>query len=155
MLLTALFGLALDGADPCAGKGTILLVQATSHRMSFCEASRQSRTFKIAIGPGGVDKRVQGDAKVPLGRYTLSAPVASKDYHLFILVGYPTPEQRRHGYTGSAIGVHGPPRCCRDASSTDTDWTLGCIAVGTDDEIDAVARWLGDRRVGQILIEAR
>jgi hypothetical protein len=70
-----------------------------------------------------------------------------------MLVGYPTSKQRRAGYTGGAVGVHGPPRCCRDASSTDTDWTLGCMAVGTDAEIEEVAAWTRAKRVAYILIE--
>ena len=140
-------------ADPCIGKGTILLVEARSHVLSLCEGGRRVRSHRVAIGPAGVGKRREGDGKVPLGRYTLAAPVASKDYHLFMLIGYPTREQRRAGYTGSAVGVHGPPRCCVDPTSTDTDWTLGCIAVGTDEDIESIAAWRRRRGVAEILIE--
>ena len=139
--------------DPCFDKGTVVLVEAGRHVMSLCEGGRQIQAFRVAIGPAGSGKRLEGDGKVPLGRYSLAAPVASRAYHLFILVGYPTREQRRAGYTGSAVGIHGPPRCCQGPTSTDTDWTLGCVAVGTDEEIEAVAKWLRHEKAAEVLIE--
>jgi hypothetical protein len=36
--------------------------------------------------------------------------------------------------------------------NTSTDWTLGCIAVGSDAEIDAIAAWVNGRRVKRIII---
>src|SRR5262245_38553864 len=103
--------------------------------MSFCDEGRRTRAFRISIGRGGVDKRREGDYKLPLGRYRLGAPRPSKGWHLFVPIGYPTAQQRRSGYTGSAVGIHGLPRCCQGPAITDTDWTFGCIALGTDDEL--------------------
>jgi murein L,D-transpeptidase YafK len=123
--------------------------------MFLCEDNRTKAGLRVALGTGGLDKRVQGDAKVPLGEYALTWPVSSKDYHLFIPVGYPTDEQRKGGYTGSAIGVHGPLRWFKGPSSTDRDWTLGCIAVGTDEEIERVAQWVKTKRVRRIVIAAQ
>jgi hypothetical protein len=36
--------------------------------------------------------------------------------------------------------------------STDIDWTLGCIALGTDDEIGRVAEWLATTKTRRIII---
>ena len=36
--------------------------------------------------------------------------------------GYPTPAQARMGFTGGAIGIHGPPRGCDDASPSWRRW---------------------------------
>jgi hypothetical protein len=35
------------------------------------------------------------------------------------------------------------------------DWTLGCIAVGTDAEIERVARWVKESKARRIIIEER
>ncbi len=74
----------------------------------MCESGEAKATLPVALGQGGLDKKVQGDAKVPLGEYSIGLAVRSKDYYLFIPVGYPTADQRRRGFTGSAIRVHAP-----------------------------------------------
>lgn len=153
MMLIAAFLLTLTAPpERCAGKGTAIYVVATQRMLWLCEAGHATDSVPVALGRGGVDKRVEGDAKVPLGEYRLGAPVPSKAYHLFIPVGYPTPSQRRRGFTGGAIGVHGPIRSQQGPVSTNIDWTLGCIAVGTDAEIGRVADWLRTTGAGRIII---
>jgi murein L,D-transpeptidase YafK len=137
---------------PCTDKGTALYVNATERVLWLCESGKATDSLPVALGKGGVDKRIEGDAKIPLGEYSLGAPRASKDYHLFIPVGYPTASQRRKGFTGGAIGVHGPTRSYGGPVALAIDWTLGCIAVGTDDEIDRVADWIKTTRVRRIII---
>ncbi|MGH9888996.1 MAG: L,D-transpeptidase family protein, partial [bacterium] len=125
------------------------------HTLSLCEGGRAEETFRVALGTGGVGKRRQGDAKVPLGAYPLGTPRGSALFGTFILVGYPTPAQRREGFTGGDVGVHGPPRASRTGPSevnTSTDWTLGCIAVGSDAEIERIARWVREKRIGRIVL---
>jgi murein L,D-transpeptidase YafK len=156
MMIAALVAtLATTQGDPCAGQGTAVVVDTAQRALLLCDEGRVKASHAVALGSGGVDKRVEGDAKVPLGTYPLGKPRASSSFNLFIPVGYPTAEQRRQGYTGSAIGVHGPARLAQGASSTAVDWTLGCIAVGTDDEIEAIARWVNTRRVKRITILPR
>jgi len=153
MLWELLIGLA--AADACAGRGTALYVNTSAHSMALCEAGQTKETLAVALGRGGVDKRKEGDAKVPLGEYALGAAIASEHYHLFLPVGYPTAKQKGLGFTGSAIGVHGPARGFNYPLSTSVDWTLGCIAVGTDEEIDRVSAWVKASRVRRIIIEAK
>ncbi len=153
MLLAALVLAMAVPAEPCAGKGTALYVKATERVLWLCESGKAMDSLPVALGRGGVNKRVEGDAKVPLGEYRLGSPRASKSYHLFIPVGYPTASQRRKGFTGGAIGVHGPIRGSRGPIATAGDWTLGCIAVGTDDEIGRVADWVRMTRAHRIIIE--
>jgi murein L,D-transpeptidase YafK len=141
-------------ADPCVGIGTALYVDAGRHMLYVCESGRQKAAHRVALGSGGLGKRHQGDAKVPLGSYSLGTPRGSASFHVFIPVGYPTQEQRRAGFTGGDVGVHGPARAARGAFSTLVDWTLGCIAVGTDEEIDSVAAWVRRQRPSQIVIRA-
>jgi len=155
MWLSLILSGALQLGDPCSGRGTILLVRARSRAMWVCEQGRRTQAIRISIGRGGIGKRRRGDNKLPVGTYRLGQPRPSKGWHLFIPIGYPTAEQRRSGYTGSAVGIHGPPRCCQGPTITDTDWTYGCIAVGTDAELDMIAAWVKGRRRASIVIEDR
>jgi murein L,D-transpeptidase YafK len=156
VLLPALFVLAVAAApSPCAGVGSAILVETGARRLFLCQAGRETETFRVALGTGGVGKQRQGDAKVPLGEYPLAAPRGSAQFGTFILVGYPTRAQRRAGFTGGAVGVHGPTRASRllsSESNTDSDWTLGCIAVGSDAEIQRIAAWVREKRIARILI---
>jgi murein L,D-transpeptidase YafK len=152
MLLAALVLATMAPPAPCAGKGTALYVNATERKLWLCESGKAIEAIPVALGSGGLNKRVETDAKVPLGEYPLGSPRPSKAYHLFIPVGYPTPSQRRDGFTGGAIGVHGPRRGYRGPVSTTMDWTLGCIAVGTDAEIGRVAGWLKATKARRIII---
>jgi murein L,D-transpeptidase YafK len=67
---------------------------------------------------------------------------------MFIPVGYPTAEQAKKGYSGGAIGVHGPVRGFTWAGALNTwvDWTRGCIAVATDEDIRKVSLWVEERK---------
>jgi len=153
MLFAALLLATTPAPEPCAGKGTALYVNATERVLWLCESGRAKDSLPVALGRGGVNKRVEGDAKVPLGEYPLGWPRISKAYHLFIPVGYPTPSQRRKGFSGGAIGVHGPIKGYGGPITTAIDWTLGCIAVGSDDEIGRVADWVRTTRAHRIIIE--
>jgi murein L,D-transpeptidase YafK len=143
-------------ADECPTRGVLLSVDTARHRLWTCENGRAAAEYTVALGTGGVGKTQQGDAKVPIGEYALGPPRGSSRFHTFIPVGYPTREQRRRGYTGSDVGVHGPARGFEKlpaSINTSTDWTLGCIAVGSDEEIDAIAAWV--RRTGARTIAIR
>jgi len=143
----------VQGGDPCAGRGTVLLVQVRQRVMSTCARGLRTGAYRVSMGQGGIGKQRAGDNKLPLGRYALGQPRASRGWHLFIPIGYPTAVQRKAGYTGSAVGIHGPPRCCQGPTITDTDWTYGCLALGTDKELDQIAAWVKLERDAMILIE--
>lgn len=134
----------LVSAAPCRDKVTEVVVLTAPHRMVLCNRGSAEAEYQVDLGSGGIGKQKRGDAKTPLGVYPLAAPRHSDSFHTFIYVGYPTVDQRKQGFTGSDIGIHGPWR--GGPAALRTDWTLGCIAVGTDAEIDAVAAWV--KRVG-------
>jgi murein L,D-transpeptidase YafK len=155
-MVLAAIALALTVSQtPCSGVGTAVYVDAAERRLWLCESGAAVESMPVALGRGGLGKRWEGDGKVPLGTYPLGAPRASRSFHRFIPVGYPTPGQLRQGLSGGAIGIHGPSRAQSGPLSTGMDWTLGCIAVGTDDEIDRVARWVKESGVRRIIIEER
>ena len=157
-MLAAVLGAATTAtaAGPCPAQGALVVVDTGPHKLWTCEGGRAAAEYRVALGSGGVGKRRQGDAKVPLGDYTLGPPRGSSQFHTFIPVGYPTADQRRRGFTGSAVGVHGPARGWGEklpsAAITAMDWTLGCIAVGSDEEIDRIAAWMRARKVSRILL---
>jgi len=67
---------------------------------------------------------------------------------------YPTVAQRHRGFTGGAIGVHGPHPAFRwlGRATVWADWTLGCVAVGTNSDIEVVTSWVRRYRVSKIAI---
>ena len=153
LVVTLLLLTAPQVPGPCEGLDRAVAVDTARRSLSTCRQGRVEEEFHVALGSGGTGKRRQGDAKVPLGDYPLGPPRGSRHFHTFIPVGYPTPAQRRAGYTGSAVGVHGPARGWEGMPSrvnTAADWTLGCIAVGSDEEITRLANWVrrhGARRI--------
>ena len=79
----------------------------------------------------------------------------SAKYGLFIPIGYPTAEQRAQGFTGSAVGIHGPNRGLRWLGKLNNllDTTDGCIGVATDPEMAVIADWVRQKRATTIVIE--
>jgi murein L,D-transpeptidase YafK len=129
---------------PCASSEPQVIVATNEHRLWLCDGGRPLASYRVALGRGGKDKKVQGDNKTPLGTYLLGTPRASARFGTFIPVAYPTPEQRNQGFTGTDVGIHGPDRRFRWAGRMNTwfDWTAGCIALATDEEVQAVAAWV-------------
>lgn len=141
---------AADAFDesPCPPSGDTIVVVTPRRELWLCTAGLPAAQFTVAFGRSGVGKRRRGDGRTPLGTYALGAPRPSARYGTFIPIAYPTPEQAARGFTGGAVGIHGPPRGM-DASEypvTGVDWTLGCIATGSDEEVGAIADFVRDRR---------
>lgn len=144
-----------EASPLCRAHGTRVVIQTTRHLLTLCDAGTVHATYRVAFGSKGFGKTTEGDRKTPLGRYTLDTPRPSQAYHLFIPIGYPTEEQRARGYTGGAIGIHGPRRKVARRSSPGriSDWTQGCIAVWSDREIEAIAQWVAARLPLEVVIE--
>src|SRR5262245_25299263 len=70
--------------ERCPAVGTLVQVDTSAHVLSLCRNGREEGFFRVALGEGGVDKRVEGDMRTPRGRYPLSRARASADYHLFL-----------------------------------------------------------------------
>jgi len=139
-------------AEPCEGQKNTIVVDTAQHRLWTCREDNKVGGFSISIGRGGIDKQKQGDEKTPLGEYPLGTPRLSVQFGIFIPIGYPTPEQKAKGFTGSDVGIHGPSRTLRLANKW-FDWTQGCIAVETDTEISEIARWVKEQNINRIVIK--
>ena len=133
--------------SPCPAQGDALVVVTRTRALWLCTAGAPGRRFAVALGRRGVGKRRRGDGRTPLGAYALGAPRASVRYGTFIPISYPSPRQAARGFTGGALGIHGPPRgmAAPEYPVAETNWTLGCIATGTDEEIDAIAEFVRAR----------
>jgi murein L,D-transpeptidase YafK len=148
VVVAAVPGVALGNPGPCSSSEPQVVVATNDHVLWLCENGRPTASYRVALGRGGTDKRVQGDNKTPLGIYPLGAPRPSARFGTFIPVEYPTPEQRRQGFTGTDVGIHGPDRRFRWAGRMNAwfDWTAGCIALATDEDLQSVAAWVQKRK---------
>jgi hypothetical protein len=155
LLLAPVVASPAPAPAPCAGRGSVVLVLTVPHELHLCLNGLLDKSFPVALGAGGVGKSRQGDEKTPIGTYPLGQGRSSTYFHTFIPVGYPTAAQRRAGYTGGTIGIHGPLQIPpgTDLVRPTGDWTFGCIALPTESAVDEVARWLRAKAVTRIIIE--
>ncbi|MFZ5471780.1 MAG: L,D-transpeptidase family protein [Myxococcota bacterium] len=155
-VLALIATLALAQADSfCEGRGTALVVSTGEHLLIQCEADKMVQSHAVSLGKGGTGKTKRGDNKTPLGSYPLGRPRASKKFGMFIPIAYPTPQQAAKGYTGGDIGVHGPARAFTWAGRINSaiDWTQGCIALASDEDIGKLASWVRLKKPRIIHIE--
>jgi murein L,D-transpeptidase YafK len=133
---------------PCPETGNVVAVSTRKRELWLCRDGAVAARFEVALGQGGLDKRKKGDRRTPLGTYALGTPRPSGRYGVFIPVLYPTAEQAAQGHTGGDVGIHGPPRKLPEPEypTTAYDWTLGCVATGTDSEIQAIADFVRERQ---------
>jgi murein L,D-transpeptidase YafK len=153
LVLTLLLTPPPTPASGCRPGENAVLVRVRAHALDLCEGGRTVASHRVALGSGGLGKRRRGDGRTPLGLYGLGAPRPSQQFGTFVPVGYPTAAQQRMGFTGDAVGIHGPPRGESGPLVTTSDWTAGCIAVGTDDEIQTIAAWIRRRHVTAVRID--
>jgi murein L,D-transpeptidase YafK len=126
----------------------VVTVITRKRELWLCQEGAAVARFQVAMGRGGFDKRRKGDGRTPLGTYSLGAPRPSVRYGVFIPIDYPTPDQAAAGFTGSEVGIHGPPRGLSEPEypTTVVDWTQGCIATGVDADIDVIAEFVRARQ---------
>ena len=150
------WSLAAVAGTPCVDHPASVVVDGARHRMWLCDpGGGAAGPYRVSLGRGGLGKRREGDGKTPLGRYRLGPSRPSfSGYHRFIPIAYPTPVQRREGFTGGAIGIHGPPEGWPEVPKPLRwgDWTLGCIALWSVADLVEVDRWIGAHRVRWIVI---
>jgi L,D-peptidoglycan transpeptidase YkuD (ErfK/YbiS/YcfS/YnhG family) len=133
------------GADlNCAAPDARIVVDLANHTLALCDKEKRVATFNVRLGRGGTGKTQEGDGKTPVGTYALGEPRPSNRYGTFIPIGYPTEEQKKKGYTGSAVGVHGPMRWVKWLGRlvNTFDSSDGCVGVARDSEIETIASWV-------------
>jgi hypothetical protein len=138
----------LAAPTPCPEKGDVVAVIALRHELWLCHEGTAVAKFQVALGRGGIDKRRRGDGRTPLGTYAFGRPRPSSQFGIFIPFDYPTRDQVAQGFTGSEVGIHGPPRGLTEPEYplTAVDWTRGCIATAMDADIGLIADFVRARQ---------
>lgn len=103
----------------------------------------QVAEYPISIGKQGYFKRVEGDAKTPVGVYRITSRLNDKQLDDFygraaFPLNYPNAWDRLNGYTGSGIWLHGEPTDTKSRPLRDSD---GCVVLSNND-IVAVQNYL-------------
>ena len=147
LVLSALSGgcsRAAGAAPVCSAPDSRIVVHLKDHVLLLCEKHKVVGTFDVRLGSGGTGKSREGDHKTPVGEYDLGEPRPSKSFGTFIPIGYPTAEQQAAGFTGGAVGVHGPHRWIswlgRLVNAFDS--SDGCVGVATNAEIERISNWV-------------
>jgi murein L,D-transpeptidase YafK len=135
---------AAGAAPVCAAADSRIVVHLKEHVLLLCEKDKVAGSFGVRLGSGGTGKSREGDHKTPVGEYGLGEPRPSKSFGMFIPIGYPTAEQKAAGFTGGAVGVHGPHRWLGWLGGlvNTFDSSDGCVGVATDAEIERIANWV-------------
>jgi murein L,D-transpeptidase YafK len=129
-------------------------VNTSKRVLNICKHGSVVKTFKVAIGNSGAGKKKAGDNKTPVGLYRLAYPRKSNQFKVFIPILYPTAKQAAAGYTGRDVGIHGPtqtPAFFRWLSNLPSA-TRGCVAVGKNNYIEYVAKWVKANPGAKVLI---
>lgn len=96
---------------------------------------RLIKDFYVSIGKKGFGKLAEGDQKTPIGVYFASnyiGPAKLPDLYGdgAFPINYPNAWDRKNGYTGYGIWLHGTPSNTYSRPPHDSD---GCIIVSNDD----------------------
>lgn len=91
--------------------------------------------YYISVGKSGIEKKVEGDLRTPLGVYFITSnldPNTLKDFYGSgaLPINYPNQLDMRRGKTGSGIWLHGTPRDQFSRAPLSTD---GCVAIANPD----------------------
>lgn len=97
--------------------------------------------YYISVGKAGVDKKIEGDQRTPLGIYFITSnldPKSLKDLYGSgaLPINYPNALDVRRGRSGSGIWLHGTPSSQFSRAPHATD---GCVAVANPD-LDRIIR---------------
>lgn len=91
--------------------------------------------FFISVGKSGIDKRLEGDGRTPLGNYYITAAKDRKSLPAFygagaLPINYPNAFDNHKGRTGSGIWLHGTPpdQFVRAPLASD-----GCVVISNPD----------------------
>lgn len=109
----------------------------------------------VAVGKNGLEKRVEGDEKTPLGIYFITSHIPGTRLPAIYGEGafpldYPNAWDRRLGRTGSGIWIHGTDK---DAESLLPLSSRGCLTLHNGDFLD-MARRVGIRKTPVIVSSA-
>lgn len=147
----AVLGLAAATPALALPKVDRILIEKAERRLSLLAGGRTLRVYRVALGPSPVgDKTCQGDGRTPEGTYRISGRNRHSAYHRSLRISYPDASDRAAARKagcnpGGDIFIHGLPNGHDSIGAAHRlrDWTLGCIAV-TSDEIEEIWKRVAD-----------
>ena len=141
-----------------SSKQTHALLIDTSRSRLFVYANDLGRPryvadFYISLGKNGIEKRVEGDQKTPIGIYTL-LPMKDKLPEFYgpgaYPLTYPNEWDRMNGRSGHGIWIHGTPSETYARPPWATD---GCVVL-TNEDLARVRRYVEIDRTPVVIGQA-
>jgi murein L,D-transpeptidase YafK len=141
-----------------APKQTHALLIDTSRSRLYVYANDLGRPryvadFYISLGKNGIEKRVEGDQKTPIGIYTL-LPMKDKLPEFYgpgaYPLTYPNEWDRMNGRSGHGIWIHGTPSETYARPPWATD---GCVVL-TNEDLTRIRRYVEIERTPVVIGEA-
>ncbi|MES2362300.1 MAG: L,D-transpeptidase family protein [Pseudomonadota bacterium] len=126
--------LALSAANKHA-----IAVDASKSRLYLFENTatgmRLLADYYVSVGKLGIEKKVEGDLRTPLGVYFITSNLDPKSLRDFygsgaLPVNYPNQLDIKRGKTGGGIWLHGTPPAQYSRAPLATD---GCVAIANPD----------------------
>lgn len=120
-----------------------IVIHKSSHTLELIQGDRVIKSYKVAIGRGGLDpKQQQGDHRTPEGTYRVDKKNSGSKFYKALHISYPSAEdasraEARGVSPGGDVEIHGLPAGYKWMGEAQHfyDWTDGCIAL-SDSQID-------------------
>ena len=116
-----------------------IAIDATKSRLYLFENSatglKLMADYYISVGKSGLEKKIEGDLRTPLGIYFITSNLDPKSLKNFygagaLPVNYPNQLDIKRGKTGSGIWLHGTPPTQYARAPLATD---GCVVLANPD----------------------
>ena len=125
----------------------VVVVNKACRTLSVYQYGRLTHTYPAVFGRKPGRKLHQGDYRTPLGLYTIIDKDPHPRWSRFMLIDYPSEEDRRRYREaietgdipkragdpgpGGAVGIHGTDR--ESFNRAGINWTLGCVSLLSKD----------------------
>lgn len=127
-------------------KADSVIVYKSERKMELRSGEKIIKTYEISLGDNPIGhKQMEGDERTPEGDYVIDYRNPNSSYHLSLHISYPNKQDKlsakRKGVSpGGMIMIHGLPNKYAWAAKLfkGRDWTDGCIAVNSNDQIKEI-----------------
>jgi murein L,D-transpeptidase YafK len=138
-----------NSPTPPGVKADRIVITKSKHRLLVMDGQTVMASYRVALGKNSGPKTRQGDKKTPEGTYHNCFVKHQSTFYKAIYITYPNPAERRQGYTGGAVEIHGLPALPYHLEKylgpwiILLGWTDGCVMLTNEDmdEILKVARF--------------
>lgn len=136
-----------------------IVIEKRDRKMYLLHKGKAVREYAVDLGadPEG-PKEKEGDRKTPEGIYKISGRNPNSRYYLSLRISYPNRKDRERAEKagvspGGDIMIHGLPNISTIfgfRTKLKKDWTLGCIAVQTNEEMLEIWHLVKDGTIVEI-----